>query len=328
MNILRMGLFLIIVLTSCTRNKKNIPTIAITQIVEHTSLDQERDGLLNTLKQAGYIQGETLNVIYQNAQGNSLLSTQIAQKFMGSSPDIIIAISTPSAQSVLSARGQSKIPIIFMAVTDPINSRLVKSLDFPGNNITGVCDYLNPIYQYQFILSLIPNLKNLGILYNPGESNSAIMYSELKKAANILKINLKVASVTQTSEVTQATLNLVDNVDAIYIPNDNTVVSGIQIIVNIGIKKKLPIFAGDIGSVYKGAAGAVAYDRFNLGTTAANMILEILKGKKVGEIPIKRNHSFHIMMNYNSAKAMGLRISKENTKNVTWINEALSGELK
>jgi putative ABC transport system substrate-binding protein len=300
--------------------KENQVTIAITQIVEHPSLDQEREGILNALHEAGYINGKNLKIIYQNAQGNSITATQIAQKFVSLNPNVIVAISTPSAQSVLAAMGTNRIPFVFSAVTDPIKARLVKSLDHPGLGITGISDYLTPEPQLKFVQRLIPNLRKLGIIYNPGETNSGILYQELQNTAPSLNIQLIAATANRTSEVAPAAQSLVGRVDAIYIPNDNTAVSACDSIVRIGIDHKLPVFAGDVGSVLRGAVGAIGYNRKLLGRAAGEKVVEILKNGTTQEIPVKGQHAIEITFNRSGAKQMGVSLSPESS-DIKWIGE-------
>lgn len=113
-------------------------TVAITAIVQHPALDATRDGIVEALKDAGFVQGQTLKVEYQSAQGNPATAAQIARQFAGSRPDVIVPISTPSAQAVAAATRD--IPVVFTAVTDPISAQMVKSMDKPGANITGLSD--------------------------------------------------------------------------------------------------------------------------------------------------------------------------------------------
>ena len=235
-------LLMLLLLTKGRNQEQKQLTVAMTQIVEHPALDQEREGILLALREAGYIEGKNLKIIYQNAQGSGVTSTQIAQKLVSLRPHVIVAISTPSAQAVLSAIGGSQVPLVFTAVTDPISARLVKSLSHPGLGVTGVSDSLSSMTQLKFVQRFLPDLKNLGIIYNPGESNSSSAYQDLLAKASLLQIHLVPATASRTSEVVAAAQSLIGRVDAIYIPNDNTAVSAIESIVRVGISQRLPVF--------------------------------------------------------------------------------------
>ncbi|MDQ2635198.1 MAG: ABC transporter permease, partial [Pseudomonadota bacterium] len=117
-------------------------TVAVTAIVEHPALDATRDGVKDALEAAGYKEGEGLTFVYQSAQGNPATAAQIARQFIGEAPDVIVPISTPSAQAVVSAT--QDIPVVFTAVSDPLGAQLVKDMQKPGGNVTGLSD-MSPV---------------------------------------------------------------------------------------------------------------------------------------------------------------------------------------
>ncbi len=299
-----------------------VRTVAITQIVEHLSLDQERAGILEVLDEAGFIDGKNLKLVYQNAQGSPVTSTQIAQNLVSMQPDVIVAISTPSAQSVLSALRGQVIPVVFTAVSDPVSARLVPSLLHPGPGITGVTDLLSPESQLQFVRRWIPQLKNLGVIYNPGESNSAALLKGLEAVARSSAIHLVPATAGRSGEVVAAAQSLVGRVDAIYVPNDNTAVSAIESIVHVGVKNKLPVFAGDMGSVVRGAIGMAGYNRKKLGRVAGEKVVQILRQGMQQEMPIAAQHPVEMTLNREAAARMGARIPADLPPNVQWLGGA------
>lgn len=307
--------------TQKVSEEKSQTVVAITQIVEHPSLDLEREGILTALSEAGYTEGKNLKVIYQNAQGSSVTATQIAQKLISLHPDVIVALSTPSAQSALSAIGKNKIPLVFTAVTDPVEAKLVKDLDRPGLGLTGVSDYMPPEPQLKLVQRFAPNTKKLGIIYNPGEANSGTLYRELQKAAPGLGLTLVTATASRTGEVAAAAQSLMGRVDAIYVPTDNTAVSAIQSIVQVGIKNHIPVFAGDIGSVMNGAAGAVGYNRSVLGKAAGAKVVQFLKQGFNQEISIQDEYPIEITLNRSSVEKMGLQVPAELDPDIHWLEE-------
>jgi putative ABC transport system substrate-binding protein len=283
--------------------------VAITQIQEHPALNLEREGILEALKEAGYVEGKNLKIIYQNSQGNVVLAAQGAQKLISLNPNVIVAISTPSAQAALSAIGEKNIPLIFSAVTDPIGARLISG---SHRKVTGVTDYLPPEPQLKLLKDLVPQVKKVGVIYNPGESNSVKLYQELKKAAPKFSIELIPVTATRTSEVATAAQSLVGRVNALYIPNDNTAVTAMESIVQVGIKNQLPVFAGDIGSLQRGAVAVAGYNRKQMGIKAGKQVVEILKGKSPSEIQIENQHIIEITLNRDSATRMGLQLPEAN----------------
>lgn len=282
-------------------------TIAITQFVEHPALDEEREAIINTLRTSLEPQ-KKLKVIYQNAQGNVATAVQIAKQITSQDlkPDVIVAIATPSAQAVAPEALHHRIPMVFTAVTDPLQAKLVKNLDIqePDALITGVSDALPMKSLLEFVRMAVPQLKNLGIIYNPGETNSVSQVQDMQKEAASMGLTLVLAVAAKTADVASAAESLVDRCDAILIPNDNTAVAAIESAVLVAEKNNIPILAADFGSVDRGVAAAIGYTRQGLGQEAGNMATEIINGKAPGLIPVKHTHPLQIKINARAAERM------------------------
>lgn len=166
--------------TDASNTSTEAKTVAITAIVEHPALDAVRAGVIEELAAEGFKEGENLTVSFQSAQGNTATAGQIAKQFVADAPDVIVAIGTPSAQSVAAAT--NSIPVVFSAVTDPVAAKLVPKMDGSGTNVTGASDVLPYEPQIELMQQIIPNLKNVGYVYSPGEVNSTIVLENLNKA--------------------------------------------------------------------------------------------------------------------------------------------------
>lgn len=282
--------------------------VATTAIVEHPALDAVRDGVKQTLNDNGY-SGDKLKFTYESAQGKPDIAAQIARKMVGDAPDIIVAIATPSAQAAVTA--SSSIPIVFSAVTDPLAARLIPSLKQPGGNVTGLSDMANLKEHLELIKAFIPNLKSVGIPYNPGETNSVSMLASMKVEAAKMGIKIVEAAAPKSSDVMIATKQLVGKVDAIYCPIDNTIISAVESVVKVGIDAGIPVFAGDTDTVARGAVAAVGYDYFDLGRQTGDIVVRILKGEKPGSIDVKMAKGTNLYVNPKMASMMGTKIPAE-----------------
>lgn len=284
--------------------------IAITQIVEHPALDEAKQGFIDVLAENGYVEGENLSYDIQNAQGEIVNTNTIAQKFALDRPDLVLAISTPSAAAV--ANAIKDIPILITAVTDPVYEGLVESAERPNTNITGTND-MNPIKeQFELILQLLPGTKNVGVIYNPGESNSVVQVELAEDVAKDLGLELVEASVSTSTDVLLAANSLVGRVDAIYIPTDNTVVSTIESVVMIAEDNNIPIIAGEENSVVRGALGTIGINYYRLGRQTGEMALRILKGElKPEDMPIESQKDYRLVINIDAAEAMGVEIPED-----------------
>lgn len=280
--------------------------VAITQIVEHPSLDAAREGIIDELQNAGFVLGEDLEVDYQNAQGNPATAAQIARKFVGDAPDVIVAISTPSAQAVAAATRD--IPVVFSAVSDPVGAKLVKDLDRPGGNITGTSDLAPVAQQLDLIKEITPAAKKLGVIYNPGETNSVTLVNLLKELAPKRGFALSEAAAPRTGEVLSAARQLQGRVDAIYIPLDNTVVSALESVIKVANEAKLPVYSADIDSVERGTLAALGFDYYDLGRQTGRLVVRLLGGEKPGTIPVERVHDMNLLVNPEAAEILGITV--------------------
>ena len=189
-------------------------SVAVTSIVEHPALDAVRDGVKEALQKAGLEDGKTLRWQYQTAQGNAGTAGQIARKFVGDQPDVIVAISTPSAQALLATT--KNIPIVFSAVTDPVAGQLTPSWDASGTNVTGVSNALDLTKQAEMIRRILPQAKRVGVVYNPGEANSATVIKQLRELLPKYGMTLVEAAAPRSVDVATSARSLLGKVDLFY----------------------------------------------------------------------------------------------------------------
>lgn len=290
-------------------------TVAVTAIVEHPALDACRDGVKEALAKAGYVDGENLKFVYESAQGNPATAAQIARQFIGEAPNVIVPISTPSAQAVVA--GTRDIPVVFSAISDPLAAKLVTDLDKPGANVTGVSD-MSPLKdQMALIKEIVPTTKTLGVIYNPGEANSVALLDMLKEKAPDFGFEVVESAATKSSEVMGAARALVGKVDAIYIPTDNTIISALESAVQVAGQNKVPLFTADTDSVKRGALAAVGFNYFDVGVQTGELVVKILKGEKPGDLPVVFATGTNLVINPGAAEKMGVTLPEAVLKRAT-----------
>ncbi|RUS42886.1 ABC transporter substrate-binding protein [Cohnella sp. AR92] len=286
--------------------------IAISQIVEHPSLDATREGFLAALKDNGIVEGSNLEVDYNNAQGDQTNNLSIGQKLASEKLDLILAIATPSAQAVV--KNVKDTPVVFAAVTDPLDAKIVSNLDKPGGNVSGASD-TNPAAVTQlmdFIASDFSNVKTVGVVINEGESNAVVMTKMAEEALSAHGIKLVKAPVSNTSEVKQAAESLVGRVDAFYITLDNTVVEGVDTIIKVANDNKIPFFSSDRDTVEKGAFATVGFKYYDHGYQAGLMAVDVLKnGKNIGDLKVMMQEKLDLILNLKAAEAQGITVTDD-----------------
>lgn len=290
-------------------------TIAITQIAEHPSANAVRQGILSALAKNGYEDGKNTKIIFENAQGSPVTATQIAQKFVALKPTLIISITTPSTQAIVKANETHSIPIVFAAVTDPVASGVVSSLTHPGGQVTGVTDSAPLQRQFNVFKQILPQLKTLGVIYNPGDNSSATPLKEARVISQTMGITLVEAPAFKTSDVPTAMQQLAGkSVDAVFVPLDNTVLSAMDSVLKISFQYSIPIFTSDSDSVAQGALASSGYTHFDTGYKAGEIAVEVLKGASPGDIPVVSAENLNVYINGQTAQKLNLKIPEEISK--------------
>lgn len=292
-------------------------SVAVTAIVEHPALDAIRDGVKSSLQAAGFEEGKNLKWQYQSAQGNTGTAAQIARKFVGDKPDAIVAIATPSAQAVVAST--KTVPVIYSAVTDPVAAKLAKDWEPSGNNVTGVSDLLALDKQMELVKQVVPNAKRVGVVYNPGEANSAVVVKELKALLPKMGMTLVEAAAPRSVDVGSAARSLIGKVDVIYTSTDNNVVSAYEALVKVGQEAKLPLVAADSDSVKRGAIASFGINYRDLGEQTGRMVVRVLKGEKPGDIKPEISTKLELTVNPGAAERQGVKLSDAFVKSAAHV---------
>jgi putative ABC transport system substrate-binding protein len=289
-------------------------TIGIIQVIEHPALDQTRFGIIDELKERGYTENKNSHIHYESAQGNPALAAQIVQKFIGQKVNVIIAIGTTVAQTAKQLTKDSKIPVVFASVSDPMSAKLIDALDVPGKNVTGVSNYISISKQFHFFKKLLPHFKHLGIVYNPGESNSVIMIDKMNEVSDVFDITLHTSPATKTSEVMAATQTLIKKAEVIFINNDNTALSAFDAVVKVASEHDIPVFVSDVDCLDKGALAVLGPDQYELGKQAATIAHRILSEEPPATIPVEMPKKIYTKMNVAVAEKLGIAYINDSVK--------------
>ena len=284
--------------------------IGVLQLVEHPALDAAYKGFVDGLAEAGFVDGENIEIDFRNAQADQSNLMTMSDRFVKNNVDLILAIATPATQSVASAT--STIPILFTAVTDPVAARLVESWEKPGLNVTGVSD-IGPIEdQINLCRRLLPEAKTIGIIYNSSEVNSEVQAKEAEKYANEAGFKVEFGTVTSVNDIEQVATSLAAKSDIFYVPTDNTIASAIPNLVQVAQEKGLLIVGGEEGQVESGAAATISISYYKLGLQTAAMAVRILKdGATPADLPVEKLEDTDLIINQAYADEIGYTYPKE-----------------
>ncbi len=290
--------------TSGAEETKAEVSIGAVTIVSHPSLDAVYEGIQEGLAEAGYVEGENLTLEFQNPQGDQATLSNIANTYAASDHDLFIAIATPPAQAM--AQVIQDRPIVFAAVSDPVAAGLVDSVEAPGGNVTGTSDMLPTDQQLQVIQRILPDVETVGIVYSSAEVNAQVQAEAAVAAGEQLGIEVKTATITNSSEVQQAAESL--DVDAYFVLVDNTVVSAMESMIQVAEQNQRLLVTSDPDSVERGAAAALATDYKAQGLQTADMIVGIIEGGDPASTPVEFAQTIELSVNPEAAERMGVTL--------------------
>jgi putative ABC transport system substrate-binding protein len=292
---------------------QTVKTVSIITMNDTPQLLEVKEGLVKGLSDHGYVEGKSLNIDFKSAQGNFGTAQQIVRRFIGERPNVIVTITTPTSQAAVAAT--KEIPIVFTTVTDPVASKLVPSLKHPGGNATGVADLVPTERQLDIVKQLVPNLKVLGLVFDPSLDNARSTVESVKALAPKMGFTTVESPAMGINNVPSAGQSLVGKADAIFVPNDTTVYGAFEALVKVAQDTKTPLFTAERRSVQRGAIATVGFDFVEMGKQTADMVDEVLKGKKPGDIDVVFMKdipgSLGLYVNKASAEKMGVKIPPE-----------------
>ena len=242
---------------------KKVPVIGINQLAQHGSLDNCREGFIEGLKEAGLVEGEDFKIEYQNASGDPSIIKQISDGFSAKNVAMMVGIATNSAVSCFAAAEDKDIPVVFIAVSDPVGAKLTEG------NVTGISDLLPVTAQLELIRKMQPDAKKIGIIYTLSEPNSVSTIELYKNSAADYGFELEIVGITEQSQVTQAVDTIIaKGVDCFTNLTDNTVVEVLPAILEKTDEAGIPVYGSEIEQVELGCVGSAGIDYIELGKTA------------------------------------------------------------
>jgi len=295
--------------------------IGIAQFGTHVALDRCLNGFLDQMEDEGFVEGENVDYIIRNALFDDTLAATIAAYFVSEEVDLIFSIATPPTLACASAVEGTDIPVVFAALTDPVDAGLADNWTVPGGQVTGASDWADVYLQVKLGMDIYP-AERLGIVYNAGEPNSVVQLNELKKVQSSLNITEIVeATVDSTAGVYAAAQSLVGRVDAIWEPSDNTVAGAIDSVVKVCEDNDIPLFASDVGMAEGGCISGYGLDYYVNGQTAGELAARVLEGEDPATIPIAKTPMTIIYLCPDAAERMGVTIPPEVLATATQVCE-------
>ena len=263
-------------------------TIGICNYVDDASLNQIVENINARLAEIESEQGITINVKYDNCNADANVMNQIIANFAADNVDLMVGVATPVAMAMQSATEDSKTPVVFAAVSDPVGAGLVASLEEPGSNVTGSSDNLDTNSVMNLIFAQNPDAKKIGLLYDVGQDSSTAAIEHAKAYLDDKGVEYVERTATTAEEVALAAQALVsDGVDSVFTPTDNTIMKAELAIYETFADAGIPHYTGADSFALNGAFLGYGVDYANLGRETADMIASILtEGKDPATTPV------------------------------------------
>ncbi|GEK91969.1 tryptophan ABC transporter substrate-binding protein [Alkalibacterium kapii] len=280
--------------------------VGILQTTSHPALDAITEGARKGLSENGYVEGENAEIIFQNGQGDQNLMNTMAQSLIEEGADILIGIGTPASQAF--ANATDDLPIIMGAVSDPVGAGLVDSEETPGKNITGVKDQAPVQAQLDIVLEILPEASDIGVLYSSGEDNAR---AEAERAINTLEdydLNPVIYKVSSTNEIKQTVATMAQEVDAIYLPTDNTIASAFDTVVKEANRYDVPLIPTVDSMIAQGGLATVGINQMDTGVESGRIAAEVLDGADPSDYPVYILNEGDKLINTQQAKLLGVEI--------------------
>ena len=291
-------------------NKQNTAqkekVVGILQTMSHPALDQIHRGIIRGLKDEGYEEGKNIKIDFQNAQGDQSNLKSMSDRFNQENVAVTIGIATPAVQSLANQPGNT--PVIMGAVSDPIGAHLVNTMSHPGGKITGVQDRQPVGAQLKLLQTILPKAKTIGIIYTSSDDSSASEYREFKKLAEKDGLTVRPYTITSTNDIEQVAQTMAGKVQAVYVPTDNTVASGIATLLKATNEVKIPVFPAADTMVKSGGLATRCVSQFDMGVLTGKMAGQILKGKNPADTPVRRVTSYETVINQKAANELNIQI--------------------
>lgn len=292
--------------------------VGVIQLIENGAFNDMRDGFVEQLRAKGYTE-DKCEIIVKSAQGDTATLNTICQDMIDSKVNLVATIATPATQAMVNM--DSSIPVVFISVSAPVAAGVMSSMEKPDKNATGTSNAIPVSDIFELSDSLIPGSQTYGFIYNTGEVNSVNTVKDAKAYLDGKGLKYIETVVTNSSEIQQAAESLVGRVDAIFIPNDSVVQSGMAQITEITRKNKIPVYACSATTVQSGAFATVAMNDKQIGAQSADMAVQILGGAKPADVPAIVVPASGTVINQNTMEALGVTIPDSIKSSVQMLSD-------
>jgi len=293
--------------------------VGIIQLIDNGAFEDMRDGFIQELEAKGYGE-DKVELILKNAQGDATNLNTICQDMVADQVDLVATIATPASQAMVAM--ESDIPVVFISVSNPVGAGIISDMEHPDKNATGTSNAI-PINEiFELSDQLTPGMQTYGLLYCTSEVNSVTTIEQAKEYLDAQGLQYVEKVVTNSNEVQQAAQSLAGQVDAIFIPNDSVIQAAMPLVAEVARDAKIPVYGSSAVMVNSGAFATVAITDTEIGAISADMAIEYLEGKAISDIPAQVVPANAIVVNENTAEALGITLPDNADAGITFVQDS------
>lgn len=260
------------------------------------------------LRERGYVEGQDVEYVFDGAVTRINDLDPAMARLIDRNPDLVYAAPTIAAHAAQRACQERNIPVLFGPANHAVASGLVKDLNQPGENITGVMLANSEAKRLQWSVEIAPQISSVLVPYNPRGKSALISLETARQAAESLGLTLIAREVRNHAEIDTLLAQWPEGVDSIYLPRDGLVMSRIKDFAELAIKRKIILSTGTrISYVEKGALFSYGFDDMELGKQVARLADQIFRGKNPGDLPVETAEDY-LAINLKTAKAIGITV--------------------
>ena len=285
-------------------------TVGVLQFMSHPALDAINKGIKEGLADSGYTVGKDVKIDFQNAQGDQSNLKTMSTKFENEGAAVSVGIATPAAVALANTINDK--PVVFSASTNPMSAKLVKSYEKPGGNVTGVSDQAPLEAQLKMMKAFLPDMKTLGVIYTSSDDSATTEARKMIALAEKAGLKVKAYSIASSNDLNQTSLQMVENhnVDAVFVPTDNTIAGAMTTLIKNTDAAKVPVFPTVDTMVKDGGVAAESINQKNIGVMTGKMVAKILKGANPKTLPVDFTKTGELVVNKAQLEKLGLTMPK------------------
>jgi putative tryptophan/tyrosine transport system substrate-binding protein len=278
--------------------------VGVFQIASAPVIDDIVDGFKDSFLDSTGLGPGSVEFVHRNAQGDSSLIQSIARELAGRDLDMIAVVGTPAV--LAQAEVEAEVPIVALAMGDPVEGGVADSLDVPGGNVTGSIDYLDPGLAVAELVAIEPGVRRIGTVFDPSNDNMQVWLDDLRPALDHRELALVEAPIGSSADVVTAARSLGGRVDAVLIGPDTTVISSIDAVGAFARDERLGLYGVAIEAGTPGVLAALGPDYHEVGRLAGAAAADVHAGVDPGRIPFRRPGALRPVLNTTTADRLGL----------------------